>query len=249
MAKRLFLMLFSAILGITFVPETLAQADAFSVTAVDFQEVETCANGLKSGDGSACAGSVEAGEGSTGTPAVGTGVSTSANAGSTEASTNTGSTGTSTSSANASTGVAAQAIPAQVSTAQAPAPVNYTVTKFVNSKDEYVALASNLSYSDIYRYQKLIYGHNSARLLGNLSARYIGETFTITEAGETKTYRVADIQLYEKTADGRLNGTPRLMNKIARTALGHDVAMMTCAGTPDGKGGASHRLVVFADAM
>ena len=110
-----------------------------------------------------------------------------------------------------------------------------------------MALASNLSYSDIYRYQKLVYGHNSARLLGNLSARYVGETITITEAGVAKTYRVAEIQLYEKTADGRLNGTPMLMNKIARTALGHDVALMTCAGTPDGRGGASHRLVVFAD--
>ena len=55
MAKRLFLMLFSAILGITFVPETLAQADTFMVSAVDFQGVETCADGLKSGDDSACA--------------------------------------------------------------------------------------------------------------------------------------------------------------------------------------------------
>ncbi len=191
MAKRLFLMLFSAILGITFVPETLAQADTFSVSAVDFQGVETRVT--------------EALTETTTQPAI--------------------------------------------ATVTAPAPVNYTVTKFVNSEDEYVALASNLSYSDIYRYQKLIYGHNSTRLLGNLSARYVGETITITEAGTTKTYRVADIQLYEKTADGRLNGTPRLMNKIARTALGHDVALMTCAGTPDGKGGASHRLVVFADAM
>ncbi len=219
MAKRLFLMLFSAILGITFVPETLAQADTFMVSAVDFQGVETCTNGLKSGDDRVCVVLNGEGENSSEAPAAGTGVST---------------------------GAASQ--PA-TTTATTPAQVNYTITKIVNSQDEYVALASNLSYSDIYRYQKLVYGHNSARLLGNLSARYVGETITITEAGVAKTYRVADVQLYEKTADGRLNGTPMLMNKIARTALGHDVALMTCAGTPDGKGGASHRLVVFADAV
>lgn len=237
MAKRLFLMLFSAILGITFVPETLAQADTFMVSGVDFQGAETCANGLKSGDDRVCAALNGVGENSSEAPAAGTGASTGANASSTGASTNAGATGTSTGSASQ---------PA-TTTATAPAPVNYTITKIVNSQDEYVALASNLSYSDIYRYQKLVYGHNSARLLGNLSARYVGETITITEAGVAKTYRVAEIQLYEKTADGRLNGTPMLMNKIARTALGHDVALMTCAGTPDGRGGASHRLVVFAD--
>lgn len=237
MAKRLFLMLFSAILGITFVPETLAQADTFTVSAVDFQGAETCTNGLESGDNRACAVLNGVGEGYSEAPAAGTGASTGANASSTGASTNAGATGTSTGSASQ---------PA-TTTATAPAPVNYTITKIVNSQDEYVALASNLSYSDIYRYQKLVYGHNSARLLGNLSARYVGETITITEAGVAKTYRVAEIQLYEKTADGRLNGTPMLMNKIARTALGHDVALMTCAGTPDGRGGASHRLVVFAD--
>ncbi len=237
MAKRLFLMLFSAILGITFVPETLAQADTFMVSAVDFQGVETCANGLKSGDDSACAVLNGVGDDSSETPEAGVSMSTGANVSPTGASTNAGTTGT-------STGATAQ--PA-TTTAIAPASVNYTITKIVNSQDEYVALASNLSYSDIYRYQKLVYGHNSARLLGNLSARYAGELITITEAGVAKTYRVAEVQLYEKTADGRLNGTPMLMNKIVRTALGHDVALMTCAGTPDGRGGASHRLVVFAD--
>ncbi len=204
MAKRLFLMLFSAILGITFVPETLAQADTFSVLAVDFRAVET----------------VETIETVEAVEAVET--------------------------AKTIKTPAQNIVPVTVST---PVPVNYTITRVVNSRDEYAALASNLSYGDIYRYQKLVYAHNTSALLGSLSARYVGETITLTEAGATKTYLVAGIQLYERTADGYLNHERGLMGKITQTALGHSVAMMTCAGTPDGKGGASHRLVVYLDAQ
>lgn len=213
-------MLFSAVMGITFVPEALARADTFTVAAVEFRAVETVASE---------ASTSEADGASVGTE--------------------TGAARTDTNSGEASTAIAPAGATAAAATSRTSSSVNYTITKIVNSQDEYVALASSLSYNDIYRYQKLVYAHNSARLLGNLSARYVGEIFTITEAGATRTYRVADVQLYERTADGRLNGTPKLMNKIAKTALGHDVAIMTCAGTPDGRGGASHRLVVFADAQ
>ncbi len=216
MAKRLFLMLFSAVMGITFVPEALARADTFTVAAVEFRAVETVASETNTSEADG----------------------TEADAARTDIN-----------SGEASTAIAPTEATAAATTSQISAPVNYAITKIVNSQDEYVALASSLSYNDIYRYQKLVYAHNSAGLLGNLSARYVGEIFTITEAGATRTYRVADVQLYERTADGRLNGTPKLMNKIVKTALGHDVAIMTCAGTPDGRGGASHRLVVFADAQ
>ncbi len=204
MAKRLFLMLFSAILGITFVPETLAQADTLNVLAVDFRAVET----------------VETIETVEAVEAVET--------------------------AKTVKMPAQNIVPATVST---PVPVNYTITRVVNSRDEYAALASNLSYGDIYRYQKLVYAHNTSALLGSLSARYVGETITLTEAGATKTYLVADIQLYERTTDGYLNHKRGLLGQITQTALGHSVAIMTCAGTPDGKGGASHRLVVYLDAQ
>ena len=53
--------------------------------------------------------------------------------------------------------------------------------------------------------------------------------------------------VYQKTADGNLEGDPKLMGNIASTALGYDVALLTCAGTPYGNGDASHRLVVFAN--
>lgn len=125
-----------------------------------------------------------------------------------------------------------------------PQITNYTVTVYSGT-----IVADNLSYYDIYKTNKLVYGHNSYNLLGNLSNRYVGETITITEGGVTQTYRVSDVVLYEKTSEGYLNHDRTLMGKIMRTALGHSVALMTCAGTSYGNGDASHRLVVYADAM
>ena len=126
---------------------------------------------------------------------------------------------------------------------------NYTVTNYVGSKQEYVNTYANLSYSAIYKYNKLIYGHNSYNLLGSLGSRYVGEIINITEGGVARSYRVAAVVVYDKTADGNLNGDPRLMGQIANTAMGHTVAMMTCAGVNYGNGDASQRLVVYADAV
>ena len=128
-----------------------------------------------------------------------------------------------------------------------PAVQNYTVTTYIGSVNEYVNTASNLSYSSIYKYNKMIYGHNTGNLLGSLAYRYIGETITITEGGVARSYEVAAIRTYAKTSDGNLEGDPHLMAKIANTALGYDVALLTCSGTSYGNGDASHRLVVFAN--
>ena len=131
--------------------------------------------------------------------------------------------------------------------AYVPVVTNYTVTKYIGTKAEFNATAASLSYSDIYKFGKMIYGHNSWALLGNLAERYAGEIITITEGGVVSNYRVAESVLYAKTPDGRLEGDPGLMSSIARTAMGHDVALFTCAGTSYGNGDASHRLVVYAD--
>ena len=131
-----------------------------------------------------------------------------------------------------------------VTTPAAPQVVNYTVTVYSGT-----IVADNLSYYDIYKTNKLVYGHNSYNLLGNLVNRYVGETITITEGGVAQTYRVSDIVLYEKTSDGYLNHDRTLMGRVMRTAMGHSVALMTCAGTSYGNGDASHRLVVYADAI
>ena len=131
-----------------------------------------------------------------------------------------------------------------VTTPVAPQITNYTVTVYSGT-----IVADNLSYYDIYKTNKLVYGHNSYNLLGNLVNRYVGETITITEGGVAQTYRVSDIVLYEKTSDGYLNHDRTLMGRVMRTAMGHSVALMTCAGTSYGNGDASHRLVVYADAI
>ena len=128
----------------------------------------------------------------------------------------------------------------------APAPINYTVTSVVGSVSEFISIHQNLSYSQIYRFESLVYGHNSANLLGNLGTLSPGEIFTITEGGVVQNYQVASVVYYQNTAEG-LNGDPTLMSQIAYGALGHSVAVMTCAGQMSSDGNASQRLVVFAD--
>ena len=60
---------------------------------------------------------------------------------------------------------------------------NYTVTRYVGSVSEYTSIAHSLSYSDLYKFRKMIYGHNTSALLGSLAYRYPGEVITITENG------------------------------------------------------------------
>lgn len=131
----------------------------------------------------------------------------------------------------------------------APQIANYTVSFYINSVDEYTNTVNSLRYDGIYKFRKMIYGHNTGNLLGSLTSRYIGENFTITEGGVTKQYVVSDIQVYRKTEDGYLENNRKLMSNIANTAMGHDIALLTCYGTSYGNGDASHRLVVFANAV
>ena len=132
----------------------------------------------------------------------------------------------------------------KVPTAGAASVANYTVT-LVTSK----IVATNLSYSDIYRTGKFVYAHNSANLLGNLQYLNYGDIFTITEGGVARNYRVMDKVVYEKAANGYLNGSKELTKAVEINANGYDVSIMTCTGTMYGNGGASHRLVLFANAI
>ncbi len=137
----------------------------------------------------------------------------------------------------------------QAGVVSAPVTPNYTVTVYISSVDAYVASYNNLSYSAIYKFNKMIYGHNTANLLGSLANRYVGETITITEGGVARNYTVSAKVYYNKTSDGYLNNDPYLMNNIANSALGHDVALLTCAGQMLGGGDATQRLVIYADAI
>ncbi|MBQ3464968.1 hypothetical protein IJH15_01965 [Candidatus Saccharibacteria bacterium] len=122
-------------------------------------------------------------------------------------------------------------------------PKNYTITSVTSEIVEYP------SYYDIYRTGKFIYAHNSSNLFGSLSYLNYGEIFTITEGGVTRSYRVMDKVVYEKAANGLLNGSKAVTKEVEYNANGYDISMMTCYGTMYGNGDASHRLVLFANAI
>ncbi len=134
-----------------------------------------------------------------------------------------------------------------------PAPfvpaARYRVTVTLNSLQAYLTTNQTpLSYSDIYRFRRMIFGHNTANLLGNLANLSVGQIIAISEGANTTYYRVAALATYENTPDG-LNGDPRFINELTLNAGGHDLALLTCAGTSYGNGKASHRLVVYVDAL
>ena len=124
----------------------------------------------------------------------------------------------------------------------APSYVNYNVT----IATDYI-VGTGLSYYDIYRTGKFIYGHNTSNLLGSIIYLNPGDVFTITEGGAVKTYQVTDKIVYEKAENGYLNGSKALTKQVELKANGYDISMMTCYGTMYGNGDASHRLVVFAN--
>lgn len=200
MARRLFLLLFSGLIGIIGNPEILMASDSFEAMAPDFNAVETVILPEEKKE-----------EEPVYTPRP--------------------------------TQVVYQAPVVNNQTNVAPVIKNYTVTIFTDKM-----IAKNLSYSDIYKYRKLVYGHNTSNLLGNLKELSIGDVFTITENGVVKNYRVSDKKRYEKTADGYLEGDSKLMGRIA-SAMGHNIALMTCDGESRGGGDAQYRLVIYADAI
>lgn len=213
MAKRLFLLLFSALIGIINAPEILMASDDFDLNGLsNIGIVETVPIAEE--------------------PVVDTSVSEE--------------TVIESSTANVAESAGQEVYYAQVVVLQK---VNYTVSFYINNKREYMNTAYNLSYDGLYKFKKMIYGHNSWNLLGSLVNRYIGEVFTITEGGTVKNYQVMAVRIYRKTADGNLENDPGLMNNIATTALGYDLALFTCYGTSYGNGDASHRIAVFANAV
>lgn len=131
----------------------------------------------------------------------------------------------------------------------APQMINYAVTAYSG------AVVETPSYADIYKTGNLVYGHNTANLLGNLGVLGVGSVFTVTEGGAAQIYQVARVLVFEKDqATGRLqeNGRGDFMPTVAQAAYKGEhyaLALMTCTGTPiaDKPGDATHRLVVFAN--
>ena len=120
-----------------------------------------------------------------------------------------------------------------------PQMLSYWVTAYRDTVEQHP------SYSDIYQTGKLIYAHNTSDLLYSLNYLYTGDVFMINGV----TYHVSDRVIYEKTDAYSLNGSRAVMKNLKNNAYGHTFALMTCYGTYYGNGDASHRLVIFADAM
>lgn len=108
-----------------------------------------------------------------------------------------------------------------------------------------------------------LYGHNSATVFDVLYRVGIGNIFSITYGGVTTNYQIKNIIIYRKTGDTSLrvedansdiNGVDVAMKYVAkgqekRNGRQYSIALMTCYGTSYGNGDASHRLVVFANAI
>lgn len=129
----------------------------------------------------------------------------------------------------------------------APVIENYTVTYQVASASEYNALAYNLSYSHIYKYKKMVYGHNSSNLLLSLSYKNIGDTITVTENGVTTTYQIVWKREMLKISANDLQDTSTgqvyAMKDIAKALDAYDLALETCSGYGD----TPYRWVLFAN--
>lgn len=103
--------------------------------------------------------------------------------------------------------------------------------------------------------EKFLYGHNLANVFGALYNVNEGDTFSVTLGGVTKNYLVQAKVIYEKVGPTtlNLNGLEVEMNVLTRARYSgvatYDMALMTCYGTMYGNGDASHRLVLFANAI
>jgi hypothetical protein len=102
---------------------------------------------------------------------------------------------------------------------------------------------------------RFFYGHNSGTVFGFLPSVGVGTTFTVERGGVTRTYRISNKIQYAKSSATTLNYNGKDIS-MGHVALGYDVnevkhsiVLMTCSGTSYGNGDASHRTVLFADAI
>lgn len=108
-----------------------------------------------------------------------------------------------------------------------------------------------------------IYGHNTANVFGGIANLGIGDYFTVTLSGVTRTYQIVNSDLQtkthfegetiHKTTTSGMTIFTRMRIMKAITAYGeyggryYDYILMTCAGTSYGNGDASHRLILMAN--
>lgn len=139
---------------------------------------------------------------------------------------------------------------AQTYAAPAPAaPVieNYTVTVQVANTKQYNELAYNLSYSDIYKFRNMVYGHNASNLLLSLSYKNIGDVISVTEGGVTTNYQIVwkreMLKVSAKELQDTMTGQVYAMDDISRALGTYHLALETCSGY----GNTPYRWVLFAN--
>ena len=101
--------------------------------------------------------------------------------------------------------------------------------------------------------EKFLYGHNSAGVFGGLYNVGAGSVFAMSYGGTTRNYQVMQVVVFKKN-DGmlQLEGEGNYMGAVSRAryaGVNYDLSMMTCYGTMYSGGDASHRLVLFANAI
>ena len=98
---------------------------------------------------------------------------------------------------------------------------------------------------------KFLYGHNTGAVFGNLTSVGVGNIFTVAYGGTSRNYQVQEVQVFEKTSPKQLSagGRDYRMSYIANGMGRYDIVLMTCYGTMLGGGDATHRYVVFANAI
>lgn len=98
---------------------------------------------------------------------------------------------------------------------------------------------------------KFLYGHNSAGVFGFLPSVGVGTVFSLTYNGVTTNYRVMEKVEYAKSSPTtlNLNGRDYSMAYIAKGMNKYSLTLMTCSGRSLGGGDATHRLVLYANAI
>jgi len=124
---------------------------------------------------------------------------------------------------------------------------NYTVTYYVTSVEEYKTLARNLSYSDVYKFRKMVYGHNTPNLLLSLAYKNVNDIITVTENGVTSRYQIVwkreMLMISDYDLQDMSTGQVYAMKDITWALYTYDLTLETCSGYGD----TPYRWVLFAN--
>ena len=141
--------------------------------------------------------------------------------------------------------------------APAPAPVVYAPANHLDIAGRSLTVeytpSTAVNAGDVVKFynNKFLYGHNTGNVFGFLPSVGVGTVFSLTYEGVTTNYQVMEKVEYAKASPTSLslNGQEVAMSFIAKGKNIYNLTLMTCSGVSYGNGDASHRLVLFANAI